>query len=113
MTEQEQKELELFKEWFKTIDKYHYQFKLQYEEAWFARAKLDRNIKDINLSEWEFNYKLDSKGWRQADRQAMRNFDNPFYWFRKIKKYTACNGSGYYDNTNNPICEACNGTGRK
>jgi len=42
MTEQEVKELELFKEWFKTVDKHHYQYKLQYEEAWFARAKLDK-----------------------------------------------------------------------
>ena len=42
MTEKEQKELELFKEWFKTVDKYNQQYLFQYEEAWFARANLDK-----------------------------------------------------------------------
>lgn len=25
---------------------------------------------------------------------------------------TACNGSGYYDNTNSPKCSSCEGTGK-
>ena len=30
-----------------------------------------------------------------------------------LEQCTACGGSGYYDNDNNPPCEACNGTGEE
>lgn len=26
---------------------------------------------------------------------------------------SACNGSGYYDNTNSPVCSNCNGSGKE
>jgi len=29
----------------------------------------------------------------------------------KPQKCSACNGTGYYDNTNSPTCSSCNGTG--
>ena len=31
----------------------------------------------------------------------------------KHRDCLACNGSGYYDNTNSPKCSSCNGTGRE
>ena len=31
----------------------------------------------------------------------------------KERPCTACNGSGYYDNTGSPKCGACDGTGKE
>lgn len=31
----------------------------------------------------------------------------------KLCDCSACNGSGYYDNTGSPPCGACNGTGKE
>ncbi|EKN3715407.1 TPA: hypothetical protein ACPZMC_004083 [Yersinia enterocolitica] len=31
----------------------------------------------------------------------------------KLKKCSACNGSGYYDNDGSPYCGACGGTGKE
>lgn len=31
----------------------------------------------------------------------------------KQQRCTACNGSGYYDNTGSPCCGACDGTGKE
>ena len=47
MTEQEQKELALFKEWWKTLnipdDSIGYALKSIAEAGWFARTKLDKD----------------------------------------------------------------------
>lgn len=31
----------------------------------------------------------------------------------KLRKCSACSGSGWYDNDDNPPCGACDGTGRE
>lgn len=31
----------------------------------------------------------------------------------KLRDCTACNGSGYYDNSGSPSCASCDGTGRE
>jgi DnaJ-class molecular chaperone len=31
----------------------------------------------------------------------------------KLRKCTACNGSGYYDSDDSPSCDACEGTGKE
>jgi DnaJ-class molecular chaperone len=31
----------------------------------------------------------------------------------KLRPCSACGGSGHYDDTNSPKCEACNGTGKE
>lgn len=51
MTEFETKELELFNTWYSTVDKFHKQYKLQYEEAWFARAQLNETYSNISNNE--------------------------------------------------------------
>ena len=31
----------------------------------------------------------------------------------KLRRYTACNGSGHYDHNGSPPCSACDGTGKE
>ena len=47
---------------------------------------------------------------RKAQRTA--HFER-FVKGRKQRKCTACNGSGYYDNTGSPRCGSCEGTGKE
>lgn len=53
MTEQEQKELELFKKWWKSYHEFptEHGFAIA-EEAWFARAKLDRQTPSKTLGSY-------------------------------------------------------------
>lgn len=49
MTEQEQKELELFKEWFSTACLMDMEVYLAAETAWLARSKLDKERNETEL----------------------------------------------------------------
>lgn len=47
---------------------------------------------------------------RKAERKA-RNERFVYGW--KLRKCTACNGSGYYDSCGSPPCSGCDGTGKE
>ena len=49
-------------------------------------------------------YTLDCNGTRHPVRGTIRQ-----YW---APVCSSCNGTGYYDNTDNPVCGACLGTGK-
>lgn len=54
----------------------------------------------------------------QGETFIQRKLTRTEYYFRfvfgwKLRKCSACNGSGYYDSMGNPTCQACNGTGKE
>lgn len=50
--------------------------------------------------------------YRQRKQQRIEYYRKyVFGW--KLRKCTACNGSGYYDHNGSPKCSSCNGTGKE
>ncbi len=41
------------------------------------------------------------------------NYYHRFVFGWKLRKCSACNGSGHYDNNGSPKCSACDGTGKE
>lgn len=92
MTEQEQKELELFKTWWKTqrwvadCDTHEY-ITQRVEEAWFARAKLDVNKPSWDTApSWAKYLTQDSNGrWAWWENKPMLTIpsvglSDTYYW---------------------------------
>ena len=46
-------------------------------------------------------------------KQYRTEYFNKYIKGWKQTNCIACNGSGYYDNTNSPICSSCEGTGKE
>ena len=65
MTKNEEKELELFKEWWKTVnipnDTTGYALKSVAEQGWLARAELDKLDRDKFTSLNTFGYMIDTE----------------------------------------------------
>jgi len=49
---------------------------------------------------------------RERKQQRIEYFLNHVFGWR-LRKCTACDGTGRFDNTGSPKCTACNGTGKE
>lgn len=49
----------------------------------------------------------------QERKQARRDYFWRFVHGWKMRKCTACNGSGHYDSDGSPKCGGCDGTGKE
>jgi DnaJ-class molecular chaperone len=46
-------------------------------------------------------------------KEQRKSYYKKFVEGWKLRKCTACNGSGYYDNNGSPKCSACGGSGKE